>query len=859
MSFMGFGSAKDDDDDKKKSGGGSGIVFIVLAVLIALALAPLTVILFVILAIVGERRLVRLSRWLAATGVAFVAALAAAKFDLNEWLGWFNSAPALLWGGLFATDNPISLLAGLASTKLTHTPATLLAQHILTATPTALLIMSGWWWYRSYALSLRAENEGEQYSNIRPVGWLDQRRIDRNTAALRDGSWTNKHEDIAVGVGHYGEVATLELGDLKKATLIVGTSQSGKTRQANSLAAQEVLELGGGNIVIDLKPSDEMTASKAELARRLGVPFLHFQLLSPTGGGYKSPHPYAPKWPAHYDPLQNGNGASKAAMLLNSVARDGDAAVYKRTADEAVKLAYDIAALTGFDKTVNRHGHPISGLSVLSRMLDPETLVATGRAVSVDQVLRANPFLSRQAAEAKVESIVERIESFEKALKSTNSTLTKSLEDVQTLVASYINDPSAGPFLTPGTRPALRIDLVRAMLRNEIVVFSLDAQSYPEMSAMIATMVILDLQNAVSTLRTRYGQITQFAEENGTLNSEGDNPWNPMVLQIEEISAVRSPAAAEAMLGLFNKSADVGIRPILSTQSLADIEAVDGTGVWLRQLMAQLDNLMTLQLSEAQDAEKIAAFSGLVQKKIATEQKDVANNRTGLFQGAGAAGRIIARTEEHTRIGAGEALQLARSGDGKPGEMLWISKVPRLQAVHTTTPEGPNNWSEKLLLVPVHEPPHHWKPFAEREFVEEAASQRDDVFNELINDLKHNRLLFDLLEGARAQDAVRVEQTTTQVQEALSAPAEALNPDDPFDLPAPQDPADADTLPPDDDYGFDELAEPSDDWPEDDGFDDVDEPVPAPQSAPAARPAAPEMQKPSAQTSDELDDDDPFA
>lgn len=41
-------------------------------------------------------------------------------------------------------------------------------------------------------------------------------------------------------------------------------------------------------------------------------------------------------------------------MLLNSVARDGDAAVYKRTADEAVKLAYDIAALTGFDKTVNR-------------------------------------------------------------------------------------------------------------------------------------------------------------------------------------------------------------------------------------------------------------------------------------------------------------------------------------------------------------------------------------------------------------------------------------------------------------------------------------------------------------------------
>lgn len=751
MSVFSFGTTE--EEEKKPSSGPSAGVAIagVLACLAVFATAPLLLPLFAALTIVGERRRVRLSRWSASVGVAFVVSFVAAGFSPSRWGSWFLAAPAALWGGWLppGVGQPLHQLREDVST------AGLWGRHILIVVPLALAAMSIWWWWRSYALSLRGENEGAAYSNQRPVGWLDRRRAERNEVRVRTGEWSlDNPGSIAIGIGTYGEVAEEDIDAFKKTTAVVGTSRSGKTRMANSLAAQQVMELLGGNITVDYKGGDDVARAKAELARQRGVPFLHFTLMSRTGGGYRPPHPYAPDRPAHYDPLRRGNGASKAAMLLNSVPREGDAAVYGRKASEAVKLAYDIAALTGFDSMRTADGHPVSGLSVLAQMLDTQMLVAQGKAVDVQQVRKANPFLSEAVAQAKVNAIHARIAAFEQELGRTSSTLSGALEDVRSTVASYVNDSAAGPFLAPGSIPALRIDLVRAILRNEIVVFSLPAQEYPEMAAMIGTMVLLDLQNAVATLRDKHELLARMYDNADEPRPGGPDatPWNPLVVQIEELGSVRSPAAAEAMLGLFNKSADVGIRPILSTQSLADIEAVDGTGVWLRQLTAQLDHLISFQLSEAHDSEKVAAFSGMVDKKIATEHKGIQNNRTGLFQGTEAAGRIIARTEERTRIGDGVAQQLDRS----EGQLLWISKVPRLTAVHTTAPEGPNNWYETLRIAPVHEMPKDWNPHADRAEAAAAATDRDEVFQELIDDLRHNPVLNEVLDGSR--EAVEVEQ-----------------------------------------------------------------------------------------------------
>lgn len=759
------------DGANKKKGG--ALIPIALAVVVALILQPLAVILFAVLAVVGEKRRVRLSRWVVATMVATLVGWVAAGVDPGHWWSWWATGGALVLGDTANMFDGLPVVSALA-TYTSYSAGGLFIRHMFFAVPLALFTMTLWWWARSWSLRLRGENEGEQYSNIRPVGWLDKLRAQRNTEAVTSTEWSRRNPgQVAVGIGKYGDVAHAPLDWLRKAIAIVGTSRSGKTRLANSIAAQQVHELGGGNITLDLKGDDDMARSKAKLAEEMGVPFLHFKMVPKAGGGYRQPHPYAPPKPASYDPFSRGNGASKAAMLLGSVPRDGDAAVYERTALEVVQLAFDIAALTGLDKHTTAEGHPLPGLSVLLSILEGKALVDAGTRITGEQVMRANPFLSATAAESKARAIRTRVESLKTELDKPGSIVNGAISDTRSLVNMMLNDPSVGMFLGPGTTPVLRIDLVRAILRNEIVLFSLPAQDYPQMAALVATMVLLDLQNAVSTLREYHQDVADYMDVDA--DTADATPWNPMIVQIEELGSVRSPAAAEAMLGLFNKSADVGIRPILSTQSLADIEAVDTSGVWLRQLFGQLAGLITLQLSVAEDAEKFAAFSGLVSKKIPTETKSMTNTRTGLFQGAGTAGRIMARTEELTRVGTGDALAL----DIEQREMLWVSKTPKLTAVHTTAPEGPNNWAETLTLTPVWEPPYKWRPFDDKEYVDQCSTAQQEVYRSLLEDVETNPMLYKIL-SANAS-TLDVEESAVDVATAMLDAGEPVEEPLPYD------------------------------------------------------------------------------
>lgn len=750
---------------------------ITLAAIIALATIPAVVIILPILILIGEKRRVRQSRWALTATITTILLFLLTGAQPQVMANWLLAGIPALWGSHIDPTTTNTILATLRTQwEVVGTP-TLTTHHLVASLPVAVCCMCMWWWMRSYQLQLRGENEGAEYSNIRPVGYLDKARAQNNRKEVETGQWSTKHPmSVAVGIGTYGDVAEAPMDDFKKTIAIVGTSRSGKTRLANSIAAQQVNELGCGHIIIDFKGDDDLAVAKAELAHQRGVPFLHFKLTSRTSGQYRQPHPYAPDRPATYDPFRRGNGSSKASMLLNSVPRDGDAAVYMRKAFEVVTLAYDLAALTGYDQqTIGDHKRPIGGLTVLAHMLDQDNLQNQATHLTADTILTRYPFLTRSAAEDKARALKTRLAAITTELAKPKSTLSGAVEDVRSTVASYINDSAAGPLLTPGPIPALRIDLVRAILREEIVLFSLPAQEYDTMAPLIGTLVVLDLQNAVATLRDQYGYLAENYETTGSGGADA-TPWKPLVVQIEELGSIHSTAAADALLGLFNKSADVGIRPILSTQSLADLEAVDGTGVWLRQLTGQLDHLFSLQLSESHDAEKVAAFSGIVQKKIATEQKAVKNSRTRLFQGAGEAGHIIARTEDKTRIGEGEALQLDRDRQ----ELLWVSKMPSLRATHTTWPEGPNNWAEHIQLATVHEPPHHFDPFDDRTAAKNAHDKRQQVFTHLVHDLKTNTVLHTVLEGKR--EAVDVATTTTYAPQ----PA-AIEPTNPGETP-PEEP-----------------------------------------------------------------------
>lgn len=600
--------------------------------------------------------------------------------------------------------------------------------------------------------------------------------------------WSKREPAVTIGVGKYGHPVQLPLSDAKKAIGIFGTSRTGKTRLATSLADQEVRSLQAGLIAIDYKDDPDFVARKAELAREEGRTFLHFQLAPKSGEAYAQPHPYAPTKRAHYDPFARGNGTSKASMLLNSVPRTGDAAAYLRRAQEAVKLAYDIAALSG--RTQPRPGQaPPSGLEVLLDMLSGTTIVESGNALTPQHAWHAaRGALSKADAEHRVRRIHDRLHSVADELKDSKSILSSSLADTRSLVSSTLNDSALGGNLTPGIVPALRIDLVRAILRREIIVFSLSAQDYPDMAAMIGTLVLLDLQNAVSTLRAARERVAAMV--GGSDAAADSTPWPPTILQMEEVGSINSDAAAAAFIGLFNKSADVGIRPILSSQAISDLRRLDDKGDLMRGIFAQMDHLMSLKLSEASDAQEFAEQSMTVSKVRSVEEAEVKRNRLRLLQGSAETSKVRRTEAEETRIPASAVKKLTVDPDTDHREVLWINAARGLTAVHTTGKEGPNNWYEPIQMVPVLEKPYRWSPWKDSEIgADEAKRQRIASMEKLLSDLKSNEVLASVLStDSEAIDIAADSAVTAEVPATPAGHEEAHGAS--HDIPLPPEPDD---------------------------------------------------------------------
>lgn len=573
---------------------------------------------------------------------------------------------------------------------------------------------------------------------------------------------------VAIGTGLYGDPVLMPCSQLKKAIAIFGTSRSGKTRLATSIADQQSRQLGCSQIVLDFKGDDDLVRRKAELARELGRTFLHFQLAPKARTTYRPAHPYAPPRPAHYDPFARGNGKSKASMLLNSVPRHGDAAIYLRQANEAVSLAWDLAALKGLDQQ-KRGSQPKSGLQVLGDVLSADTIVQLGNSLTVDDVVRASGgIINARDAAHRVDAVQQRMATFSEQLRRPNSPLSGSISDTASLIGTLLNDSALDGRLTPGAAPAMRIDLVRAILRREIIVFSLPAQDYPDTAALVGTTVLLDLQSTVATLRSKIGLVADYG---GMVGGTADGtPWAPLVLQMEEVGSANTPEAANAMIGLFNKSADMGIRPILSSQSIADVLAIDdGQGVVWKRLRAQMDHLLTLKLSSSDDAKLFAAESSEVRKTYAVEEAQVERNRFRFGQGAGETSKIRKTSEDATRIPPDAVIGLRVDPDTDLREVLYINGADEHTAVHTTGAEGPNNWYEKIRMVPVLEKPYRWDPYADPEVdADQSRTQLEQVMTAQLREMQNNRMLAQILTG-------RDEALDVASESALHMP-DALNP-----------------------------------------------------------------------------------
>ena len=746
-----------DDEDVSDEGGsesswGSARGYLVLA---AFVLIPVALLIAAVSAVWGvERRRVRVRWWLGWTAATAAAALLLAG-SLQRWAvlplqlhGWLAHKVV----GETATD-AVEQVHGTArellDQALNASAFDALVGQLLFGAPVAFLFTAIYVRVRKFQRDRLGQLEGSDYSNHRPVGVLDHLRATRNRTKIRRGDYTNAGAneadgEAAVGIGTYGAPVVLEMHWLKVAALVLGGPRTGKTRLANSISAQQVRVLGGGALIIDFKGGDDIPSYWAQVASEENRSFYHFTLNEKSAGQYRRPHPFAASAPAFYDPLVRGNGDSKTSMLLNSVDRDGDAAAYLRTAEDVMMLAFDIADLTGV--SAGR-----GGLETLARILDPEQLHKQANKLTAESVVAAHPYMRERDARRRVEELQLRVQ--EMTLKANKDQLLRgAINDSRTLVSKFANSSALGGRLRPGHGLTDTIDLVRAVLRGEIVVFSLPTNDYRTLSVLVATMVLLDLQNTTSTLRKNILDVRRITGD--TSDSADTTPWKPFLVQVEELGSAKSPVAAAALLGLLNKSANEGIRPILSSQGWSDFVAVDGTGVWANQVLESVYNIFCFQLGPADDDKVITSFSGQVDK-LKPRVKQTINTGGRWRIGARAISMNAGMTDaaRETRVPLGALQELLKDDTSDTREFVWVTKTPKLAASHTV-PEGPNSWYERLRLVTVKEPPNRHDFFGDPIEVERAEAHRAEVQEALERSVRHNDALSHVLSADASSEIV---------------------------------------------------------------------------------------------------------
>jgi len=575
---------------------------------------------------------------------------------------------------------------------------------------------------------------------------------------------------IALGVGIYGHPVLCPLDTFKLPCCVIGGMRTGKTRLANSINSQQVRTTGGGAVILDYKGGLDIPAYWAEVAQQEHRAFHHFTLNEKSGGAYHRPHPYARAEPSFYDPLVRGNGDSKTSMLLNSVDRDGDAAAYLRTAEDVVMLAFDIADLTGLSAGKG-------GLETLSQVLDIAELDKAANKLTIDAVLRAHPSMSEVDARRRVTMLQHRVSEMNQKTQR-GSVLAGAISDSQTTISKFANSSALGGRLRPGRDNTDTIDLVRAVLQGEIIVFSLPSNDYRSLSILVSTMVLLDLQNATSTLRKNIIDVRRLT---GDTSQKADaTPWKPFIVQVEELGSAKSMAAANALLGLLNKSSNEGIRVTLSSQGWGDFIAVDGTGVWANQVLQLVYNMFAFQLGSEADDETVCGFSGQVDKiKPRIKHEIDVGGRWRLRSGARALNAGMTDSVRETRIPAGTLQELVKDDETDTREFVWTAKSPTLRTTHTV-PEGPNMWFERLRLVTVKEPPISHDFFAVAADVEKAETQRDEVLEHLEQRVRSDKVLAHVLSSDAAATGVpdyadgELQLPATVTSAAVTLPSEGI-------------------------------------------------------------------------------------
>jgi type IV secretory pathway TraG/TraD family ATPase VirD4 len=397
-------------------------------------------------------------------------------------------------------------------------------------------------------------------------------------------------DGVALGVDSHGEQVVLTDHQLSAHGLILGAAGAGKSTTLLAILTDHVRR-GRSVVAIDMKGSPSFARELSDAASAAGRPFRLWTLDGPS----------------HWNPLQHGNATELKDKLIAS--ERFSEPHYKRAAERYLQTAIKVLQCA--------HPHVATTIGEVVAAMDPRRLARMLRGADGE--------------------FAERVQDY---LDSLTPDQLSAVRGLGTRLA-LLSESHVGPYLAGGEDA---IDLRRALAGPEVVLFSLNSNSYGQLSAQVGTLVVQDLVAAAGDRLSR-------------------GVPGQAVIGIDEFSALDS----DNVVALLARGREAGVPVLLATQEFADLDRA-GRGV-----RDQVSGVTAVKIAHRQDvpssARMIAEMAGT--KRVWEESVGV--RRHPLF-GAVRSGYDTRRQVERFVIDPNEIKSLPT------GHAVLITKLPEARA-----------------------------------------------------------------------------------------------------------------------------------------------------------------------------------
>jgi len=387
-----------------------------------------------------------------------------------------------------------------------------------------------------------------------------------------------------IGIEEEGEIG-IPFTSLPGHTLITGTTRAGKTRLYEMITAQ-IVDMGSALIVIDPKKDIDWVSMLKLQCRKTGRKFLYFD-------------PAQPAKSIRLQPLQNWNNKSEPATRIGQlVDADGSFAAFAWKTLYRVHRALIAAGERPTIRNTKRYVQlGVEGLAekILSIHFaekhgpewdrDLRNLPKDGK----NAMTRLDWCIAKYVDEGDADDTIDGIVSMVKHSKEHYSKMVQVLEPILEMLGS----DELGDLLSPDhqdlsdTRPIY--DMRRVIDEKAVLYIGLDSLSNKIIASAIGSILLADLS---STL----GAIYNFSTPTDAY------------LFVDEVAEV----ANDQLIQILNKGGGAGIKSFLAMQSIADLTVRLGSKDKCEQVLANLNNIISLRVRSAETAKYISELFGEV-------------------------------------------------------------------------------------------------------------------------------------------------------------------------------------------------------------------------------------------------------